>query len=84
MCDTMSDDVLHKYDAYPERIVVIQNGIVLHDGGEMDIYGMQFDISGVLSWLRERVQDARAQGTAPSTGSSSDRNVTENSSSCRS
>jgi hypothetical protein len=54
VCDLINDNGLHEYDAYPERLLVIQDGVVVLDGGEIDIYGMQFDIAAVISWLKQR------------------------------
>jgi hypothetical protein len=60
--DSMDDIVMDSYDAYPERIVVIQRGVVIRDGGEPDIFGMQFDILGVLKWLKQRRADVKGGG----------------------
>ena len=64
----MDDTVMNSYDAYPERIVVIQRGVVIRDGGEPDIFGMQFDISGVLKWLRQRRADVKGEGCGDGAG----------------
>ena len=32
VCDTMANEVLLRYETFPERILVIHNGIIIHEG----------------------------------------------------
>jgi hypothetical protein len=45
----MFNDVLLRYNSHPERICIINNGIVVHEGGKGPL--VFYDIEGVIAWL---------------------------------
>lgn len=53
--ERLHDNVMHLYDAYPDRTFVLQRGAVVSDGGPPDRYGMRYDIEGVLRFVQGRV-----------------------------
>lgn len=68
--DTMANEILDRYDAHPERVVIIQKGRVVHDGGNGPILMVHYDIDDVLKWLKDRdtrppVNDVSAPGSQP-------------------
>ncbi len=71
VCDTMANDVFERYDSHPERICIIVNGRVVHEGGKGPM--VYYDIESVITWLKER--DVRAE--APSSLSSEKDQETE-------
>jgi hypothetical protein len=44
VCDTMSNEILKRYDAHPERICIIQQGRLVHIGGKGPL--VFYDIDG--------------------------------------
>lgn len=55
VCDTMANEVLDRYMAYPERICVIEKGIMVHDGAKRSGGGLiKCDVDEVSEWLRTR------------------------------
>lgn len=56
--DTMANEILDRYDAHPERVVIILKGRVVHDGGNGPVLMVHYDIDDVLKWLKKC--DARA------------------------
>jgi hypothetical protein len=62
VCDTMANEVVHRYDAHPERILVIEKGMVVHKGGKGPI--IFYDIEDIIEWLRQR--DHRSPSDIPS------------------
>lgn len=53
VCDSIANEVMNRYESYPERILILHQGIVAHIS-KPDPYGKAADIQGVMSWLRER------------------------------
>lgn len=51
VCDTMKNEALYYYDAHPERIIIIQDGIVVHDGGKGPVAMVHYDLEGIFSLL---------------------------------
>ncbi len=49
VCDTMRNEVLTRYNAHPERICIVQNGLLVHVGGAGPL--VFYDIEGVIDWL---------------------------------
>lgn len=49
LCDSMANEVLKRYNAHPERICIVQNGILVHVGGKGPL--VYYDIEGVIVWL---------------------------------
>jgi Iodothyronine deiodinase len=53
VCDSLADDIMNIYDSHPERICVIQSGIVVHDGSKKGRL-ICYNIAGVMEWLTQR------------------------------
>ena len=61
--DTMANEVVDRYDSHPERICIIQDGRVVHDGGNNKF--VAYDIDDVIAWLRRsdtRVKSVSTEG----------------------
>jgi hypothetical protein len=51
----MANEVLDRYLAYPERICVIEKGMMVHDGAKPTGGGLiKCDVDEVLAWLQAR------------------------------
>ncbi len=50
--DTMDNEVLDRYDCHPERICIIHDGRIVHDGGNNKFAA--YDIEDVIRWLYQR------------------------------
>jgi hypothetical protein len=53
LCDTMSNEVMNRYDAHPERLCIVQDGVVVHYGGN-PYKLVRSDIESIIGWLAER------------------------------
>jgi hypothetical protein len=53
LCDTMSNEVMNRYDAHPERLCIVQDGVVVHYGGN-PYKLVRSDIDSIIGWLAER------------------------------
>lgn len=51
VCDTMANEVQTNLDAYPERILIVEKGVVVHRGGAGPL--LFFDIDDVLAWCNK-------------------------------
>ena len=49
ICDSMKNEALDRYNAHPERICIVQNGLLVHTGGKGPL--VFYDIEGVIDWL---------------------------------
>jgi phage terminase Nu1 subunit (DNA packaging protein) len=47
----MANEAVTRYDAHPERILIIQNGRVVHQGGDGPL--VYYDIQSVIDWLKK-------------------------------
>ena len=56
LCDSMNDELMKNYDAFPDRIVIIINETIVHDGGPADTFGMKYNVESVIEWLEENVK----------------------------
>jgi hypothetical protein len=52
ICDSMANEVLSHYHAHPERILIIQDGRIVHIGGAGPL--VFYDIDDVMKWLSVR------------------------------
>ncbi len=52
MCDSMSNHALERYIAYPDRLVVIQKGVIVHDGGPKELFF--YNVDSIIDWFRKR------------------------------
>jgi hypothetical protein len=52
-CDTMANEVMLRYDAHPERLCIVQDGIVVHYGGN-PYKLVRSDIESIIGWLAQR------------------------------
>lgn len=50
--DVMSNDALRKYDAHPERIVIVQHERIVHLGGKGPL--IFYDIDDIIAWCAAR------------------------------
>lgn len=51
VCDSMNNDVYECYDSFPERLFIIEKGIVVYVGG----YGpFDYNLTEVKDWLENR------------------------------
>jgi hypothetical protein len=67
LCDTMENQVLHRYNAHPERICIVHNGVLVNVGGKGPL--VFYDIDGVADWLAQHTGDSDGQSILrPSTG----------------
>ena len=48
--DSMENEVLDRYQAWPERLYVVQDGVVVYVGG---IGPFHFDLSELEAWLEK-------------------------------
>ena len=51
VCDCMENDVMDKYTAHPERILIVLNGRIVHIGGKGPL--VYYDIDDIGKWLGE-------------------------------
>ena len=51
ICDSMKNEALDRYNAHPERICIVQNGLLVHTGGKGPL--VFYDIDGVIDWLNK-------------------------------
>ena len=52
VCDSMANEIISRYDGHPERLVIIQNSVVIHDGGCGGAFGwglIKYDIKGMVN-----------------------------------
>jgi hypothetical protein len=61
VCDHMDGDVAQMFDAWPERLYIIENDVVVYKGGMGPFH---YEPSEVLNWLDERFK-SQAGGLAP-------------------
>jgi hypothetical protein len=57
ICDSMRDDALERYFAFPDGISVVLDGVLVHDGGPVDEWGIKYNVESVTKWLEERYTD---------------------------
>lgn len=60
VCDGMQGQVLDRYQAWPERLYVIVDGVVVYKGG---IGPFHFDLNHLDAWLDERLGTIPAVAT---------------------
>jgi hypothetical protein len=53
VCDSMDNGVLEQYHSFPDRIVVISKGVVVHDGSPGDDFGIFYNVESVHAWLEK-------------------------------
>ncbi len=58
----MANDMIHRFDAHPERLLIIEKGVVVHKGGKGPL--LFYDIDDVIEWMRKR--DNRSPSDIPS------------------
>ena len=46
VCDSMANEVVTRYEAHPERILIVQDGRIVHDGGKGPIVMVHYNIPG--------------------------------------
>lgn len=51
VCDSMNNDIYEFYDAWPERLFIIEKGIVVYKGGPGPF---EYKLAEVKDWLIER------------------------------
>lgn len=49
VCDTMRNEAMTRYNAHPERICIVLDGVLVHTGGKGPL--VFYDIDGVIDWL---------------------------------
>lgn len=49
VCDTMRNEAMTRFNAHPERICIVQDGVLMHVGGAGPL--VYYDIEGVIDWL---------------------------------
>ena len=49
VCDTMLNEAMTRYNAHPERICIVLDGVLVHTGGKGPL--VFYDIDGVIDWL---------------------------------
>lgn len=54
ICDSMDNEVMHRYTSHPERILVVLDGHIVHVGGKGPL--VYYDIEDVERWLAENTQ----------------------------
>ena len=52
MCDSMSNHALERYIAYPDRLVVIEKGVIVHNGGPRELFF--YNVDSIIDWFRQR------------------------------
>ncbi len=62
VCDSMANDMIHRFDAHPERLLIIEKGVVVHKGGKGPL--IYYDIKDVIEYMRKR--DNRSPSDIPS------------------
>lgn len=55
-CDTMADTARLVYQAWPERLYIIEDGKIVYKGGPGPF---QYDVSEVARWLEKRFSGKR-------------------------
>jgi len=55
-CDTMEDTGRLTYEAFPERLYIIEDGKIAYKGGPGP---MQYNVEEVDAWLKKRFQSRR-------------------------
>lgn len=53
LCDSMADDMLEKYLAFPDGISVVLNGVVVHEGGPPDEFDIYYNVGSVIEWFEK-------------------------------
>jgi hypothetical protein len=48
VCDSMTNEALERYEAHPERLLIVQNGRIVHDGGKGPIIMLRYDPQGKI------------------------------------
>lgn len=66
VCDTMRNEAMIRYNAHPERICIVLDGVLVHTGGSGPL--VFYDIDGVIDWLDTAL--GLEKGLKPATGSS--------------
>ncbi len=61
VCDSMANEVMERFDAHPERLLIIEKGVVVHKGGKGPL--LFYDIEGIIDWMRQR--DHRSPSEIP-------------------
>jgi len=51
LCDSIKNEVYEYYDAFPERLYIIENGIITYKGGPGPF---DYKLEDVLEWLQSR------------------------------
>lgn len=54
VCDAFENGTLSTYQAFPDRMLIIMNGAVVHIGGPPDVFGLHYNVDSVFDWLNER------------------------------
>lgn len=49
VCDTMRNEAMTRFNAHPERICIVLDGVLVHTGGSGPL--VFYDIDGVIDWL---------------------------------
>ncbi len=62
VCDSMANEAVDRFDAHPERILIIEKGVVVHKGGKGPL--IYYDIKDVIEYMRKR--DNRSPSDIPS------------------
>ena len=62
VCDSMTDEGLYTYNAHPERLCIIIDGIVVHQGGAGPL--LFYDVKGIREWLAEKFKHELAAAEA--------------------
>jgi type I thyroxine 5'-deiodinase len=53
VCDSMKNEVCELYDSYPERLYIIERGVVVYQGGHGPF---DFKLEEVDAWLKQKVE----------------------------
>lgn len=53
VCDSMDNDVYKLYNCWPERVFIIEKGVVVYEGGVGPFY---YNLSEVKDWLSNRFE----------------------------
>lgn len=61
VCDSMANEIVDRFDAHPERILIIDKGVVVHKGGKGPL--IFYDIEDVIEWLHKH--DHRPSSAVP-------------------
>ncbi len=57
LCDSINNQALELYQAFPDRLVVIKNGVIVHDGGPSQT--LFYNVDSVINWLLECYPEAK-------------------------